>query len=63
MAKPFRSLWDKMSPEAQAAAERQLQAMLAALPHQALPQAPSPAQAPASSDPQAPQTAKSQKEG
>jgi len=64
MAKPFRALWDKMSPEAQAAAARQLQAMLAALPPQALPQAPSPAQAPARSDPQAPQqTAKSHKEG
>jgi len=39
MAKPFRSLWEQMSPDAQAAAEQQMQAMLAALPLQALQQA------------------------
>jgi hypothetical protein len=39
MAKPFRSLWDKMSPEAQAAAEQQMQALLAALPLQELQEA------------------------
>ena len=39
MAKPFRSLWEQMSPEAQAAAEHKMQAMLAALPLQALQQA------------------------
>jgi len=36
MAKPFRLLREKMSPEAQAAAEQQMQVMLAALPLQAL---------------------------
>ena len=36
MAKPFRLLRDKMTPEAQAAAEQQMQAMLAALPLQEL---------------------------
>jgi hypothetical protein len=39
MAKPFRSLWEQMSPEAQAAAEPKMQAMLAAMPLQALQQA------------------------
>ena len=39
MAKPFRTLWEKMSPEAQAAAEQKMQAMLAALPLQELQQA------------------------
>jgi hypothetical protein len=39
MAKPFRSLWEKMSPEAQAAAEQKMQAMLAAMPLQELQQA------------------------
>ena len=39
MAKPFRSLWEQMSPDAQAAAEQQMQAMLAAMPLQALQQA------------------------
>jgi hypothetical protein len=39
MAKPFRLLRDKMAPEAQAAAEQQMQAMLAALPLQELQQA------------------------
>ena len=39
MAQPFRSLWEKMSPEAQAAAEQKMQAMLAALPLQELQQA------------------------
>ena len=36
MAKPFRSLWEQMSPDAQAAAEQKMQAMLAALPLQEL---------------------------
>jgi hypothetical protein len=36
MAKPFRSLWEQMSPEAQAAAEQKMQAMLAAMPLQEL---------------------------
>jgi len=36
MAKPFRTLWEQMSPEAQAAAEQKMQAMLAALPLQEL---------------------------
>jgi hypothetical protein len=39
MPKPFRSLWEKMSPEAQAAAEQKMQAMLAAMPLQELQQA------------------------
>ena len=39
MAKPFRTLWEKMSSEAQAAAEQKMQAMLAALPLQELQQA------------------------
>ena len=39
MAKPFRSLWEQMSPEAQAAAEQKMQAMLAALPLHELQQA------------------------
>ena len=39
MAKPFRSLWEQMSPEAQAAAEQKMQAMLAAMPLQELQQA------------------------
>ena len=39
MAKPFRSLRDKMSPEAQAAAEQKTQALLEALPLQELRQA------------------------
>jgi hypothetical protein len=39
MTQPFRSLWEQMSPDAQAAAEQQMQAMLAALPLQELQQA------------------------
>ena len=39
MAKPFRSLRDKMSPEAQAAAEQKTQALLEGLPLQELRQA------------------------
>lgn len=39
MAKPFRSLWEQMSPEAQAAVEQKMQAMLAAMPLQDLQQA------------------------
>jgi hypothetical protein len=39
MAKPFRSLWEQMSPDAQAAAEQKTQAMLAALPLHELQQA------------------------
>jgi hypothetical protein len=39
MAQPFRSLWEKMSPEAQAAAEQKMQAMQAAMPLQELQQA------------------------
>jgi hypothetical protein len=62
MAQPFRSLWDKMSPEAQAAAAQQMQALLAALWLQERQQGQPHAQAPAGSVPQAPQTAKVQKE-
>lgn len=62
MAQPFRFLWEQMSPEAQAAAEQQMQAMLAALPRQALQQAQPPAQAPAGRAPQAPQTTEVKKE-
>jgi hypothetical protein len=62
MAKPFRSLWDKMSPEAQAAAEQQMQAMLAALSLQELQQGQPHVQAPAGSVPQELQTAKVHKE-
>ena len=47
MAQPFRSLWEKMSPDAQAAAEQKLQAMLAALALQELQQARQRPQAPA----------------
>lgn len=39
MAQPFRSLWEQMSPDAQAAAEQKMQAMLAAMPLQELQQA------------------------
>lgn len=39
MAKPFHTLRERMSPEAQAAAEQQMQAMHAALPLHALHQA------------------------
>jgi hypothetical protein len=62
MAQPFRSLWEQMSPEAQAAAEQQMQAMLAALPRQALQQAPQPAQAPTGRTPREPQMAEVHKE-
>ena len=47
MAKPFRSLWEQMSPDAQAAAEQKLQAMLAALALQERQQARQRAPAPA----------------
>jgi hypothetical protein len=62
MAKPFRSLWDKMAPEAQAAAEQQMQAMLAALSLQEFQQGQPHAQAPAGRVPQEPQTGKAQKD-
>ena len=62
MAQPFRFLWEQMSPEAQAAAEQQMQAMLAALPRQALQQAPPPAQAPTGRAPQEPPMAEVRKE-
>ena len=39
MARPFRFLWEKMSPEAQVAAQQKMQAMLAAMPFQELQQA------------------------
>jgi hypothetical protein len=39
MAQPFRSLWEKMSPDAQAVAEQKMQAMQAAMPLQELQQA------------------------
>ena len=39
MAQPFRTLWEQMSSEAQAAAEQKMQAMLAALPLHELQQA------------------------
>ena len=61
MAKPFRSLWEQMSPEAQAAAEQQMQAMLAALPLQELQQAQPHAQAPAGTGLQEPREPKSEK--
>ena len=47
MAKPFRSLWEQMSPDAQAAAEQKLQAILAALALQERQQARQRAPAPA----------------
>jgi hypothetical protein len=62
MAKPFRSLWDKMSPEAQAAAEQQMQALLAALSLQERQPGQPHAQAPAGRVPPEPQTAKFYKE-
>ena len=62
MAKPFRSLWEQMSPDAQAAAEQKLQAMLAALALQERQQARPRPQEPAGTGSQEPQTAEVQKE-
>lgn len=61
MAKPFRFLWDKMAPDAQAAAEQQMQAMLAALPVPALQQARQHAPAPAGTSPKEPRPAEVRK--
>ena len=62
MAQPFRSLWEKMSPEAQAAAEQQMQAMLAVLSLQERQQVQPHAQAPAGSDPEERQTGEGHQE-